>query len=407
MNARRTSAFVSGCFDLLHSGHVAFLQAAAEYGKLIVALGSDRTVFELKGRYPENSEQERAFMLRALSCVDRVVISRGSGYLDFEPELRELRPDVFIVNEDGSREDKAALCRALGVRYVALNRTPASGLTARSTTALRKQSKIPYRIDLAGGWLDQPFVSKLHPGPVIVTSLEPDHRFCERSGMATSTRKTAAWIWGSRLPDGDGETLGKIVFACENPPGKQEVSGSQDALGLTLPGLNRLHYDGEYWPSHIEPLRDEVTLDWLQSVIRLYPLQPRRQKYDVLGDTRLSRDGAKRLADAATACWDAVRALDVERLGAAITAGFEAQVSMFPRMVDAQIGGLVAEKRQEVAGLKLTGAGGGGYLVLVSEKAVPGTLPIRIRRGGLAPGHIRFEEAHTNRNFQGAWPEAA
>lgn len=49
--------FVSGCFDMLHSGHVAFFQCAAAYGdELYVALGSDETVFDLKGRPPVNTE---------------------------------------------------------------------------------------------------------------------------------------------------------------------------------------------------------------------------------------------------------------------------------------------------------------------------------------------------------------
>lgn len=104
MSEAGKKVFVSGCFDMLHSGHVEFLQRAAEYGELTVALGSDRTVFELKGRPPINSEEERRFMLANVACVKQAVISRGSGYLDFEPELRELMPDVFVVNEDGTRK---------------------------------------------------------------------------------------------------------------------------------------------------------------------------------------------------------------------------------------------------------------------------------------------------------------
>ncbi len=61
--------FVSGCFDLLHSGHVEFFQRAAAYGDLYVALGSDKTVFDLKGRPPVNSEEERRFMVGSVACV--------------------------------------------------------------------------------------------------------------------------------------------------------------------------------------------------------------------------------------------------------------------------------------------------------------------------------------------------
>ena len=79
--------FVSGCFDLLHSGHVEFFREAAKYGDLYVALGSDKTVFELKGRLPVNSEQERLFMVKSLSFVKDAFISRGSGILDFSTKL--------------------------------------------------------------------------------------------------------------------------------------------------------------------------------------------------------------------------------------------------------------------------------------------------------------------------------
>jgi hypothetical protein len=96
---------------------------------------------------------------------------------------------------------------------------------------------MPYRIDLAGGWLDQPFVSRHYPGSVITLCIEPTVEFNDRSGMATSTRYTALDIWGPRLPPGDSEKLARILFACNNPPGTEYVSGAQDAIGIVFPGL--------------------------------------------------------------------------------------------------------------------------------------------------------------------------
>ncbi|RMG77287.1 MAG: cytidyltransferase, partial [Bacteroidetes bacterium] len=155
---------VSGCFDLLHSGHVAFLTEAAGMGDLYVCIGSDATIEQLKGRPPVNTQSERKYMLEALRCVREVRISRGNGTLDFLPELEEIQPDLLVVNEDGDRPEKARLCRQKNIEYRVLKRRPHPGLPARSTTELRKISKIPFRIDLAGGWLDQPFVSGLFPG---------------------------------------------------------------------------------------------------------------------------------------------------------------------------------------------------------------------------------------------------
>ena len=192
--------FVSGCFDMLHSGHIAFFKAAAEYGDLFVAIGADRTVFELKGRPTLNTEEERLFMIQSVGCVKSAVVSSGSGMLDFEPELRRIQPDIFVVNEDGDVPEKQKLCRELGIEYVVLDRIPHGHLRARSTTGLRQIDQMPYRIDLAGGWLDQPFVSKHYPGAVITVSIEPTIEFNERSGMASSTRCQAVDLWDNRLP---------------------------------------------------------------------------------------------------------------------------------------------------------------------------------------------------------------
>ena len=95
---KRKKVFVSGCFDILHSGHIAFLKEAAQFGDLYVGLGSDKTVYDLKGRRTINSEEERLYMLEALSCVHKVKINIGSGILDFLSDMKTLGPDVFIVN---------------------------------------------------------------------------------------------------------------------------------------------------------------------------------------------------------------------------------------------------------------------------------------------------------------------
>ena len=119
--------FVSGCFDILHSGHIAFLNEAAQYGDLYVGLGSDNTIFDLKGRSTINSEEERKYMLEALACVHKVKINRGSGILDFLDDLKALKPDIFIVNEDGHTPEKQEICRTMGIDYKVLRRIPHAG----------------------------------------------------------------------------------------------------------------------------------------------------------------------------------------------------------------------------------------------------------------------------------------
>jgi cytidyltransferase-like protein len=153
---------VSGCFDLLHSGHIAFLKNAATYGDLYVCIGSDKTIYDLKGRYPVITQDERKYMIESLACVKECKINKGSGLLDFLGELEEIKPAVFVVNEDGNTPNKIELCKIKNIELIVLDRVPSEGLPARSTTSLRTNSIIPFRIDLAGGWLDQPYVNKLY-----------------------------------------------------------------------------------------------------------------------------------------------------------------------------------------------------------------------------------------------------
>lgn len=380
-SSARPRVMVSGCFDMLHSGHVAFLEEAAEHGEVHVCVGSDRTVFDLKGRPTINSEQERKYLLESLRCVTRVYISRGSGILDFLPELDEIRPQIFFVNADGDTPAKRELMAARGIEYIVSSRKPREGLVARSTTSLRTLSEVPFRLDLAGGWLDQPMVSKHHPGAVVNCSLVPTDDYELRSGMSSSTRRTAQRLWGPRLPADDREKLAQIIFAVENPPGTKDVAGSQDAIGIVYPGLNRMDYDGAYWPTRITTTQDESVLQFLESHIKLVFTEPRPVEFDVLGDTRISAQHAADLARAADEFWQAVLDRNAPAAGKAMTASFDAQVAMFPRMRSPQIDAVLAsDAARKALGHKITGAGGGGYVVLFTPDPVPNAIPIRIRR---------------------------
>jgi cytidyltransferase-like protein len=98
----KKKVFVSGCYDMLHSGHVAFFEEAASYGDLYVGIGSDKTIKDLKARKTINTEAERLYMVKSLKAVKDAWVNSGSGLLDFEKEVRELKPDIFFVNSDGS-----------------------------------------------------------------------------------------------------------------------------------------------------------------------------------------------------------------------------------------------------------------------------------------------------------------
>ena len=372
--------FVSGCFDILHSGHIAFLQEASQFGDLYVGLGSDKTVSDLKGRMTVNSEEERLYMLRALSCVHQVKINRGSGILDFLDDMKDLKPDILVVNEDGHTPDKENICKDLGIEYKVLRRVPHANLPVRSTTSLRKETPIPYRIDLAGTWIDQPYVSKFHPGWAITASIEPTIEFNERSGMATSTRKKAIELWNDNLPMENPEKLAKILFRYDNDPGTKDVSGSQDSIGITIPGINRFYYDREkYWPSRFETISDLSVIKWLEDRLFMVTLWPRAADFVVLDETYITIENVMKLNEGAEMAWEGLNKKDTAMFIKGFSASFTAQTTMFPKMMNDKIAGVIDSYRDTALSWKLSGAGGGGYLILISEKVIPNAIRVKIR----------------------------
>jgi cytidyltransferase-like protein len=386
--------FVSGCYDLLHSGHIEFFQQAAQYGDLYVGIGSDATYQEYKHRKPMFPQEERLFMVQNIKAVKKAYINAGHGVIDFLPTLDIVKPDVFVVNEEGSSEEKRKLCEERGIEYVVLQRTPHKGLQARSSSALKEELAqgsesedqpvgIPTRLDLAGTWIDQPYVSQYHPGWAITISLEPTFEVRERCGLSTSTRNMIKKIWPVRLPKMDPEMLARLVFCFENNPERHDgiISGAQDSIGICVPGLCRHYYDGNFWPSKIEHTNDEMTLRFLEQHLVMVPLEPRRPGCSVVEGKDITPDKVKALADAADACWSSILAHDLQDFAAAYRASFEAQVAMFPGMVNPSINGnVLAEasvqpaidkysKMDRVLAWKMPGAGGGGYLALVVDDA--------------------------------------
>ncbi len=375
-----SKVMVSGCFDQIHSGHISFLMEAAKYGDLYVSVGSDKTVEELRGHAPYVGEKDRLYMIKSLSCVKDAFVPSGIGLLDFENDIQTLKPDILVVNEDGNIPQKRALCGKLGVKYIILKRDFVGRFQQASHDESYPVNHIPYRIDLAGGWLDQPFVSKFYPGPVITLSIEPTIEFNERSGMASSTRRKAVELWGTHLPSGDLEKTGKMLFCYDNPPGVTHVSGSQDSIGIVFPALNKSNYAGEYWPKSIDNVHDESTLRFLEQNISLVPLGQRHSSYDVLNKICVDVAGATRLSVAAEECWKSILAKDVAGFGRHCREGFEAQVAMFPGMMVDTLADMINEYKSQAVGWKVSGAGGGGYLVLISDKEIDNAIRIRARR---------------------------
>lgn len=378
----KKKVFVSGCFDMLHSGHIAFFKEASLYGDLHVGIGSDTTVLELKGRHTINSEQERIYMINSIKYVTEAFVNTGAGILDFKDNLIELQPDFFIVNEDGFSPAKQELCNELGIELKLLERIPDAGLPPRSTTAIRSGGNctLPYRIDLAGTWIDQPYVSKYGSGWSITLSLEPTVEYNERCGMSTSTRNAAKIIWPYYLPLEKPEKLAEILFKFENMPGSTMISGAQDAIGICMPGLVRHYYDKAYWPIKFESIHSESTLSWLEEHIYMVLLWPREPGLDLLKETYINEKNVNDLTNSAEEVWEAIKQKDIKKFAEGFSKSFKAQTKMFPEMVNDKINAEIEKYKDKALAWKLAGAGGGGYLILVSEKPIEGAMKINIRR---------------------------
>jgi cytidyltransferase-like protein len=134
----RKKVIATGCYDWFHSGHVRFTEEASAYGDLYICLGSDANVRLLKGEgHPLLSEAERRYIVGSIKYVKQALITTGSGWVDADPEIRRLKPDIYVVNEDGDQGGKREYCAAMGMQYLVLKRTPAPGLPKRSSTHLR------------------------------------------------------------------------------------------------------------------------------------------------------------------------------------------------------------------------------------------------------------------------------
>ncbi|MGD0572390.1 MAG: adenylyltransferase/cytidyltransferase family protein [Sedimentisphaerales bacterium] len=134
----RKRVIVTGCYDWFHSGHVRFFEEVSELGDLYVTVGNDKTIRAYKGEgHPMFSQLQRWFVVQSIKYVKQSLISTSDGWLDAEPEISRIKPDIYAVNEDGDRPEKRNFCKANGIEYVILKRLPKPGLPRRQSTTLR------------------------------------------------------------------------------------------------------------------------------------------------------------------------------------------------------------------------------------------------------------------------------
>jgi len=257
------------------------------------------------------------------------------------------------------------------------------------TPVAKALGSIPNRLQLAGGWIDQPFVSQHNPKPfgsMVVVQIDPDFRPMDRSGIASGTRAIATKLWRGRLPQRPPEELVRELYEAENQ-GKAEPSGSQDMIGLVYPGVNRLDYDfkvhGGVFPAHIESCNRPRVARWLSNVLHLIPVEPRPEGYNPLGVKNLDPKWVARLGQSGQDCYDAIVKMDAEALGASLNLNMKCWETLLPHVVRhplirVDLMGLLKAYQKQYLGAMYSGCGG-GYLLVVSCEPVPGAFNVNVR----------------------------
>jgi len=255
----------------------------------------------------------------------------------------------------------------------------------------RMLGAIPNRLQLAGGWIDQPFVSRHNPAPpgsMVVVQIEPDFRPMDRSGLASGTRAVAMKLWKGKLPNRPPDELVRELYEAENK-GKADPSGSQDMIGLVYPGINRLDYDcnihGGVFPAHIESCHRPDVGRWLGRVLHLIPVGPRPDGYNPLEVKNLEPKWVARLGQSGQHCYNAIVKKDAEALGASLNLTMKCWETLLPYVVrypqqPVDLKSLLNVYQQQYAGAMYSGCGG-GYLIVVSDEPVPGAFKVNVRVG--------------------------
>jgi hypothetical protein len=251
--------------------------------------------------------------------------------------------------------------------------------------------RIPYRMAFAGGWIDQPFVSKLNPQPpgsMVVVQIEPTLRMMDRSGMATGTRRVALEMWRDGIPKRPYPQLVRELYAEENK-NLTDPSGSQDMIGLVYPGISRLDYDfqheGGIFPRQIENNTDPMLARWIEQVINVVPVGPRPEGYNPLETKNLDPKWIAALGQSGKDCFDAILARDIKRFGQSLNRTTECWRQLLPntlthRTLTFDLIALLSHYQSRYHGAIYSGCGG-GYLYVVSDEPVPGSFKVKVRTG--------------------------
>ena len=267
-NRSRKIVYCTGCYDILQSGHAVFFNQCKQFGDiLVVGVGRDEVISKIKGPgRPVNPENNRLYLVAAMQDVDYAVLNDKDIFgekIDFKRIIEQLRPDVFIVNDDDSGiEEKRRICSATGTQIGLVKRIVPPELEATSTTRIidkiNFKYRAPLRMDFAGGWTDVPYIMGDKKGYVSNATISPliEYKngqfnfsgYPRGSGLSTSTAAKLLEIISSKTYNSDSMTLSQIgedLYNLENTELNWAI-GRQDQYSIVFGGFNCFEFGKDY-----------------------------------------------------------------------------------------------------------------------------------------------------------------
>eukprot|EP01084_Bolivina_argentea_P013985 26167_1 len=373
----RKKVLISGYFNSLHSGHIGVFEEASKLGDLYVNIYKN----DHSSTFATNNQ---LYMIKSIKYIHHVQFSTGNFQLD----LDTIKPDILYINKEdnilSTIQNILSSIKASNIETIPyVIHQPKISLNPKLISEKESNYLIPWRLCVSGGWLDQPWVSKilsqneinpLSYGSVIVINVNYNVAFKIRSGLATSTRKVAMKLWEDGIfPQHlNNIEIARLLFGAENPPGTKYVSGSQDHLGLLLPGINRLDYNGKYWPMNIKQLihnnKYQKIYKFVENVLWCIPLRLRPKGFNPLAKQFLTVENIEILAKTSQNVWNAIINCDKKKFGKGLTDTLKAYKLILPMTVPQELDPIWKKYDKENYGCSFSGAGGGGILMVVADK---------------------------------------
>jgi cytidyltransferase-like protein len=347
--------FVSGCYDIVHAGHVQFFREARALGDhLTVSFASSEVLWIHKQRRSSLPDDHKQALIAALGCVDDVVVGCGTEEgIDFREHFLRIRPQILAVTEDDKYSPlKKALCAEVGAEYVVLPKTPpqfAPISTSEIVRWIKAPAVAPLRVDFGGGWLDVPRFAR--PGTYVVNC------------AISPTVSLRSWTYERNAGLG-----GSGAWALLN--GKNGVSaeldlgvGWQDPAVVVETGLC-------VWRSGARPdLEVKTSGDFLRGCMAIYWTG---STHDTPGNVDNLRD-FDAIARAGALAREAVWANDLSKLAEAVRVSYSMQIGekMDPLPGDPAAGPAGSAALGGVSPLawKYCGGGHGGYALYLCKDA--------------------------------------